>query len=258
MQIGAGSGASDRIVLSWIDDNDDEVADPNEAVTRAWLQVTIKANADTGLSADSVFYFSNGPGEVGDRSGLDANVNIADVFAVFNNQAANVGMSNVHDHDRDKAVNIVDLFYTFNHQAAGTEALRVLDLSGLSPSGLETQQVSELRILDRCGFAKLIAGQLESPSPPERSESLALRWIDRIELRSDTVGSERSFRITGGGTTSKLMYALSVAETSWELVPNEWIRQVDDRIVDVTVPESEFNDSLFFRYDETVSATERE
>lgn len=253
---GAGTGASDRIVLIWVDDNDDNVADPNEAVTGAWLQITIAANADTGLSSESIFYFGNGPGEVGDRSGLDANVNIADVFAVFNNQAANVDVSNVYDHDRDRAVNIVDLFYTFNHQAAGGGALRVIDLSGVSPSGLETQQAPELSILDRSGFVKLISNQIESPATNE--DEMGGRWINRIERRPVMDGAGMTFRIIGEGISSTLMYASSVGMESWELVPQEWISRVEEGVIDVTVPNGEFHTSLFFRYDVVDSKTQNE
>lgn len=57
---GAGTGGSDRITLTW----------NYGAIVDKWLRVTVKANAQTGLAADDVFYFgslvadANGDGSV--------------------------------------------------------------------------------------------------------------------------------------------------------------------------------------------------
>jgi len=66
---GAGVGGSDRTTLIWADN-----AIPNGN----WLQVTVKANANTGMVADDVFYFGCAIGETG-NSTADAKVNSSDV-----------------------------------------------------------------------------------------------------------------------------------------------------------------------------------
>ena len=53
---GAGTGGSDRITVTW----------PEGALQNTWLQVTVKATRDTGLTEPDVFYFGDA---VGDTSG---------------------------------------------------------------------------------------------------------------------------------------------------------------------------------------------
>ena len=50
VRAGAGTGGSDRVTLIWNDNNLDGVVDANEAVANQWLQVTVKATANTGLA----------------------------------------------------------------------------------------------------------------------------------------------------------------------------------------------------------------
>jgi hypothetical protein len=54
VRAGKGTGGSDRVELIW----------PDNAIQNEWLQVTVKAGANTGLSADDVFYFGNLMGDV--------------------------------------------------------------------------------------------------------------------------------------------------------------------------------------------------
>ena len=52
-----GVDKSDRVILTW----------PDNDIENEWLQVTVKANANTGLVSDDVFYFGNAVGETGDH-----------------------------------------------------------------------------------------------------------------------------------------------------------------------------------------------
>jgi hypothetical protein len=62
VRLGDGVGGSDRIVITW--DRLDGPATAHLAVpTRNWLEVTVMANADTGLTAADVFYFGNCVGD---------------------------------------------------------------------------------------------------------------------------------------------------------------------------------------------------
>ena len=53
---GIGIGSSTRIELQW----------DNNEIQNEWVQVTLKANVNTGLAAPDVFYFGNAIGDSGD------------------------------------------------------------------------------------------------------------------------------------------------------------------------------------------------
>jgi hypothetical protein len=59
---GGGAGGSDRVTLVW----------PDGAIRNAWLQVNVRANANTGLQRPDVFYFGSLVGEVGDGTSAPA------------------------------------------------------------------------------------------------------------------------------------------------------------------------------------------
>jgi hypothetical protein len=73
VRLGAGVNGSDRVTLIW--PNHDRLNPAGTAVANQWLQVRVKATADTGLAADDVFYFGNAIGETGnalDEAQVDA------------------------------------------------------------------------------------------------------------------------------------------------------------------------------------------
>ncbi len=53
---GGGTGDSNRIAITWADG----------AITNTWLQITVKADGNTGLASPDVFYFGNEIGSTGD------------------------------------------------------------------------------------------------------------------------------------------------------------------------------------------------
>ena len=63
---GAGVNGTDRVFIEFADG----------AITNGWLQVTVLANSNTGLTDDDVFYFGNAIGESGNDP-TNAIVNIA-------------------------------------------------------------------------------------------------------------------------------------------------------------------------------------
>lgn len=98
---GAGYNGTDRVTLIW---QDGQIVDK-------WLQVTVKATANTGIFADDVFYFGNAVAETGNSSSSAA-VNSSDLAAVradphktFANPA---GITNACDINRDKKVSTAD------------------------------------------------------------------------------------------------------------------------------------------------------
>jgi hypothetical protein len=84
---------------------------PDGAVRNAWLRVTVKANARTGLSAPDVFYFGNLVGETGNAApgAAAAAVEAGDLLAT--RRARTAGASNlpgVFDFNGDGRVNVLD------------------------------------------------------------------------------------------------------------------------------------------------------
>jgi hypothetical protein len=95
---GAGAGGSDRVTLTW----------GNDQVRNQWVQVTVKANADTGLAADEVFYFGNLVGETGDQVGA-ATVGAEDMSRTRAQLGRRVGITSPFDHARDGRIGSADL-----------------------------------------------------------------------------------------------------------------------------------------------------
>ncbi len=94
---GFGVNGSVRLELVWA----------NNTIQNEWVQVTLKADANTGLAADDVFYFGNAIGDTG-NSPTDAVVDAADVQATHNNYTSAAGITNVYDFNRDKVVDATD------------------------------------------------------------------------------------------------------------------------------------------------------
>ena len=95
---GAGTDGSDRIILTW----------PDNQVRNTWLRVTVLANARTGLASPDVFHFGNLVGDTG--PGGTPVVNAIDLARV----RAAVGTTNTtlklqYDFNRDGVVSAADV-----------------------------------------------------------------------------------------------------------------------------------------------------
>lgn len=103
---GAGVSGSDRVEIIWADG----------AIRNTWLEITVRANGDTGLAAPSVFYFGNAVGETGNTL-ADANINLVDVLRTFNhlhNSQETVGITDPYDFNRDGKVSVADAAIVVN------------------------------------------------------------------------------------------------------------------------------------------------
>lgn len=91
---------STRVTIIWADG----------AIRNQWLQVTVKANADTGLGSNDVFYFGNLVGDtVAPEGGTVTRINIRDVFATRAARRRGAApVTSPADHNRDGRVNAVD------------------------------------------------------------------------------------------------------------------------------------------------------
>jgi hypothetical protein len=81
---------------------------PDGAIRDTWLQVTVKANAHTGLAQSDVFYFGNLVGETGDNT-APLRVNALDLVAARRAIASASPITGRFDFDRDGRVSALDL-----------------------------------------------------------------------------------------------------------------------------------------------------
>ena len=98
---GAGVNGSDRYTIIWADN----------AIQKTWLQVTVLASANTGLSSPDVFYFGNAAGEVG-NSTFDARIGVGDLVGVrthLTTEETPATIDNLFDFNRDKRVSVSDM-----------------------------------------------------------------------------------------------------------------------------------------------------
>ena len=95
---GEGAESSDRVTLLW----------PDNAIRNGWLQVTVKANGNTGLAATDVFSFGNLVGETGDAA-TPRRVSALDVVAVRRAVGSTAGAADRYDFNRDGVVDALDL-----------------------------------------------------------------------------------------------------------------------------------------------------
>ena len=116
---GAGDNDSDRVTIIW-DDN---------VIQNEWLQVTVRATANTGLAKPDVFYFGNAVGESGNLT-TDAKVNAVDVLLARNNPHSllnKAAINSRYDYNRNKRVNATDMLIARNNQTHFLDALKLID-----------------------------------------------------------------------------------------------------------------------------------
>ena len=107
VRAGAGVGGSDRVELIW----------PDNTIHNQWLQVTVLADADTGLATPDVFYFGSEPGAV-----LGAGyASFDDIFAVYRaiGNTPHVTAAIAADVDRDGMVTFNDVFAVYRAVGGG-------------------------------------------------------------------------------------------------------------------------------------------
>ncbi len=116
---GVGVGGSDRITIIWADN----------AIEKQWLQVTVLATGNTGVSTPDVFYFANAIGETG-NSASDANVTPTDVIGVRNNPHTlaldPAAIDDNCDFNRDRKVGPTDAIICRNNGTSGPTALQLI------------------------------------------------------------------------------------------------------------------------------------
>ena len=128
-----GTLANDRIELIW----------PDGTIKGTFLQVTVKAGTDSGLQADSVFYFGSSPGDTGFGNDPDASfVDATDEISERNNQESdlslnhpyNTAKSNVYDVNKDDQVDATDQIFARNFGATNPELDYILPIPPFAPA----------------------------------------------------------------------------------------------------------------------------
>ena len=127
-----GAPGSSRVSLVW----------PDGAIAKRWLQVTVKSDMRTGLTAPDTFYFGNAVGESGNGTG-DTFVNGTDFAGARDNQRGSQNPAPITwrwDYNRDGLVNGTDLAIARDNAAGSSTSLLLLvapdDSSwGVSPAG---------------------------------------------------------------------------------------------------------------------------
>jgi hypothetical protein len=112
----------------------------NEATAKAWLQITVSANATTGLSAADVFYVGNAVGENGGVGGTNtvpgvATVTPSDELHARANPKSLLNPAlkdNVDDFDRNKQVNPADQLIARANVTSGLNGLKLIAVTNPS------------------------------------------------------------------------------------------------------------------------------
>jgi len=184
---------ADRITLTWEDyyvlQNGNWILNPN-GIGQTWLQVTVKANANTGLNQNDVFYFGNAIGETGD-SATSAAVNIVDFGGARDNphNAFNrAAITDAYDFDRDQFVNIVDLGLVRDN---GTNAFNDLNLITVpaSPSPADAGQ----------GGTTAAASGTDGSFSALLARAAAEQMAFTLVLRGDSAAGVTTVTVAGGG-----------------------------------------------------------
>ncbi len=182
VRMGAGSGGADRVELIWADG----------AIRNTWLQVTVLANARTGLFAPDVFYFGNAVGDTGlGDSATQANVSATDELAARNNPSSlfsNIPISNIYDFNRDGQVNASDSVTARNFVTSIGNVVRYISITNppAAPESIPaaTPSATAMAPAETAGPSRLAARlpaaikhAEASPLSPEGVDAVIAHWL---------------------------------------------------------------------------------
>ena len=122
---GAGAEGSDRITLIWA----------NGAIQKQWLEVTVKADAVTGLTSPDVFYFGNAIGESG-NSPSNTFVDGTDFAGARDNPCNFLNRAPIDfecDYNRDSFVDGTDMAVARDNNTNFITALKLITVPALMP-----------------------------------------------------------------------------------------------------------------------------
>jgi hypothetical protein len=181
VQQGTGTDGSDRVTIIW-DDN---------AIQNQWLQVTVLANANTGLAEDDEFYFGNAIGESGDQSG-NAVVDVADETAAgdHNSGFSAAQIDSNYDYNRDGRVTVADVLIARRNHSVDPLQLIVAPAGGAAAlaGGVSAAFVAVVPSVE--SSAEILKMTLPSPIENVGENHLNLVLADLLQRLPEPITSE--------------------------------------------------------------------
>jgi hypothetical protein len=180
---GAGTvSGSDRVELIWADN----------AIQQQWLEVTVKATANTGLFANDVFFFGN---EIGNTSSFNttavARTGTPDISGVQTNGAvlsANIPISNAYDFDRDGKVGTSDIATVQTHGTNLTTGLKLISIGSGGPFAPDALPAASPAVGGDVGVASALASTTTGSSPPPQTVSdSTVKRVNHLALSSGPI-----------------------------------------------------------------------
>lgn len=179
---GFGQNGSIRLEVVW----------DNNAIQNEWVQVTLKADANTLLTQDEVFYFGNAIGETG-NSPTDAAVDAADIQATHNNYTSAAVLTNPYDFNRDKVVDATDEAIAAANQS-NSSPLLLITVPPIGGSGSGDGLFSSAPIVSSSSGGSLVANDSAAPADSSRSVSFVSSMLG-TNSSSGSPSTERSHSV---------------------------------------------------------------
>jgi len=225
---------ADRVTLTWEDYSVLQAGvwvRNSSGIGQCWLQIVVKANVQTGLAQDDVFYFGNAIGESGD-SATSAAVNIVDFGGARDNphNAFNrASITDPYDFDRDQFVNIVDLGLVRDN---GTNAFSDLNLI-TAPAGPSLMAAATAgALVDAAGSSPVLAVRItrgadgsvtalsSGPSAPllESADAQHLATLEALPARASSLASTADAAARDAALSQTVAWSDAPADESEALI----------------------------------------
>jgi hypothetical protein len=191
---GAGVGGTDRVELTWADGS----------ITDEWLEVTVLANADTGLVAPYTFFYGSLPASTGASDTATKAITGSSDESVIRANNGIATVTNAYDVTKDGQVNSSDE----SAARADYDALVYLKISNITPlapsvaPAVTAAPAASASISGDTGLASGLAALLNN-----------VNGSTRPSLRLDTLASELKHVNLNTGVAATIFEALAKADT---------------------------------------------
>ena len=164
-----GADGPARVSMVWAD----------AAIRNQWLQVTVKANAHTGLAATDVFFFGNLVGEIGNAQ--RAYVSSQDLILTRRAMFSRAPIDGLHDFDRNGAVTFQDVLLVRRNQSKGLRATEAFAGAGmgLTATYFENQDFTGPTV-QKIDPVIDFNWQSGAPAPGINPYSYSVRWEGQV------------------------------------------------------------------------------